>query len=234
MTTNILVYKGRKPDWVIWMEKTKSELRAHHQHMSSEKLEAAFCKACYELSLEEMEAFEKDNAQLKHSYFEMLHQQSLKFESAKTKFLEELVKSGYAGSSKEVKYIKNVTMGKSCFHYNFDVIMKARKRHEDFLVTQTVVTKQEAKLMRAVQYLQDDGLTLGVDFNLKNAIAKANERARVSAIQEASEQDDVEHSSCDYCDSWDPSESRCSCGNRRMDWGHYGDFENMQVFPVAY
>lgn len=39
---------------------------------------------------------------------------------------------------------------------------------------------------------------------------------------------------CSNCGGWDGESTRCECGNRRVCWDKDGDFEDMNVYAVAY
>lgn len=75
--------------------------------------------------------------------------------------------------------------------------------------------------------------TNNVTHDFSEAIPIAN-NIRFGELKLENESDDVDHSCCADCSSWDTSDNRCSCGNRRMCWAYDGDFENMIIYPEAY
>jgi len=98
------------------------------------------------------------------------------------------------------------------------------------------------KQMRAVIWLQEKGLKLGQDFDLDNALFKANEMASDEEIERRKKElkesgawlsfdgDD----SCEDCEGWDGESNRCECGNRRVCWWADGDFEKPYVYGYAH
>jgi hypothetical protein len=78
---------------------------------------------------------------------------------------------------------------------------------------------------------------LGVDYQAERAIEAANEVALEDAIAANKKAggfvsfcgDD----NCEGCSGWDMKEPRCACGNRRVSWDHYGDFEDLIVYAAA-
>lgn len=89
------------------------------------------------------------------------------------------------------------------------------------------------KVERAITYLELHGLILRTDYQLQQAIEKANELAVKEAIAARIKNDDYPVD-CYECHTWDGLSSRCHCGNRRMAWRSEGDFEDMLVFSEAY
>jgi hypothetical protein len=96
--------------------------------------------------------------------------------------------------------------------------------------------------MRAVIWLQEKGMTLGKDFDLDNAILKANDIAcdeKIEQIKKKIKESGCKLSfngddSCEDCEGWDGESNRCECGNRRVCWESDGDFENPLAYGCAY
>lgn len=93
------------------------------------------------------------------------------------------------------------------------------------------------KLLAAGAFLSARGKVIGTDYEAHEAIDVANEIAIDEAIaaQKANGGfisfggDD----NCSGCSGWDMKKHRCECGNRRVGWEHYGDFESMSVYAQA-
>jgi len=105
----------------------------------------------------------------------------------------------------------------------------------------TQKAKQDAegarKLLAAGAFLTARGKVVGTDYEAHEAIDVANEIAIDEAI--AAQKADGGFISfggdynCSGCSGCDMNEHRCECGNRRVGWEHYGDFENMTVYAQA-
>lgn len=94
------------------------------------------------------------------------------------------------------------------------------------------------KLLAAGVFLSARGKVVGVDYEASEAIDVADEIAcdeKIAALKQGGGfisfgGDD----NCENCRGWDMSSHRCDCGNRRVGWDHYGDFERMTVYAQAH
>lgn len=92
-----------------------------------------------------------------------------------------------------------------------------------------------AKVTRAVSYLIAEGKKIGEDFTVENAIERANAIAADKECAAAPQfYEDFSGKNCEDCSGWTKGNHRCDCGNRRVSFSSYGDFESMTVYPEAY
>lgn len=91
------------------------------------------------------------------------------------------------------------------------------------------VNTKEGKIYFTAQHTR--GMTV---HEISNAVGIANEIKLTQLIAAFGDEDTVDIDFCDYCNTWDPSSNRCSCGNRRVSWSYNGDFEDMIIYPEAY
>lgn len=155
----------------------------------------------------------------------------------------------FGGSSNVVRYMSNVKVPMhtgSFYPHDIDnIIRDAQKKVQELEREKTRLANEEAlkqKQMRAVIWLQEKGLKLGQDFDLDNALFKANDMASDEEIERCKKElkesgaklsfdgDD----SCEDCEGWDGESNRCECGNRRVCWGADGDFEKPYVYGYAH
>jgi hypothetical protein len=95
------------------------------------------------------------------------------------------------------------------------------------------VNTKEGKIYYTAPHTR--GMTVS---EISAAITIANEikfkQLQHDALDEYEDEATVEIDCCEYCNDWDPSSNRCSCGNRRISWSYTGDFEDMIIYPEAY
>jgi hypothetical protein len=107
-------------------------------------------------------------------------------------------------------------------------------------IEQTKKLENQLLTQEAVSYLQVRNFTLGKDFNLWEAINKADNIAEEEYIKDYLENSDgfIEFCgmNCEDCLGWDGRSHRCECGNRRAYWeqqsGH--SFKNPYISAMAY
>ncbi len=88
---------------------------------------------------------------------------------------------------------------------------------------------------KAVAYLKQFGLEVGVDFTEADAMQKAQERAEHMALEENRRKVEAGdewyefggNDSCEDCAGWNGVDNRCNCGNRRVYWTTYGRFDEV-------
>lgn len=118
-----------------------------------------------------------------------------------------------------------------------DMETDATRRREETVRKTAQDAKGARKLLAAGAFLAARSKVVGVDYEAHEAIEAANEIAIDEAIAAQKTVggfipfggDD----NCAACHGWDMKEHRCECGNRRVGWEHYGDFENMTVYAQA-
>ena len=121
------------------------------------------------------------------------------------------------------------------------MVFDARKKEQKRLNEIEFEQKNNVLVEKAVNYLIEDGLKLGINFTIDEAISRAND---ISFIKEVSK---VQHSdtyisfngddSCENCNGWDGISHRCDCGNRRVIWEFDTDidfFLNPYIYGQAY
>lgn len=152
----------------------------------------------------------------------------------------------FGENSNVVRYMKksNVPYSRNEF-YPRDIdkaIEDAQKKIEAQEKEKIRLANEEAlkqKQMRAVIWLQAKGMTLGQDFDLDNALSKANDMAfneeierRKKELKESGEllEFDGDDNCTGNCSGWDGESRRCECTARRVYWETGGDFEK----PYAY
>lgn len=119
-----------------------------------------------------------------------------------------------------------------------DLEKDATRRREETTRKATQDAESARKLLAAGAFLSARGKVVGTDYEAHEAIDVANEIACDEAIAEQKSAggfisfggDD----NCSDCNGWDMSSHRCECGNRRVGWDHYGDFEHMTVYAQAH
>lgn len=100
--------------------------------------------------------------------------------------------------------------------------------------------KEVERRDRAILFLAARGKALGADFTSANAVAVANDIARVEEIaRRMAEGGPFEFSgddNCEDCSGWDGESRRCACGNRRVSWVEtdWHTFEDPSVRGEAY
>lgn len=131
----------------------------------------------------------------------------------------------YKKDSNVVKYIKKQRIPKPCTRSFNDVktiVLNARKEEEKKLKAFELEQKKDILIEKAITYLQDDGLKLGDDFTINDAISRANDIAFINEICKAQQEDGFfsfyGDDYCENCRGWDGSSHRCECGNRRVSW----------------
>jgi len=118
-----------------------------------------------------------------------------------------------------------------------DIERDAIRRREETARKTAMDMESARKLLAAGAFLSARGKVVGKDYEANEAIEVANEIARDEAI--AAQKADGGFVSfggddnCSGCSGWDMKEHRCECGNRRVGWDSYGDFENMTVYAQA-
>lgn len=118
-----------------------------------------------------------------------------------------------------------------------DLERDATRRREETTQKAKQDAKGARKLLAAGAFLSARGKVVGKDYEAHEAIDVANEIAVEEAI--AAQKADGGFISfggddnCERCSGWDMKEHRCECGNRRVGWESYGDFENMRVYAQA-
>jgi len=113
----------------------------------------------------------------------------------------------------------------------------AKRKQEEAAKKTAWDADRTRKLVAAGAFLSARGKVLGVDYQAERAIEAANEVALEDAIAANKKAggfvsfcgDD----NCEGCSGWDMKEPRCACGNRRVSWDHYGDFEDLIVYAAA-
>ena len=119
-----------------------------------------------------------------------------------------------------------------------DVERNAIRQREETTRKTTQDAESARMLLAAGAFLSARGKVVGVDYEVHEAIDVANEMAcdeEIAALKQGGGfisfgGDD----NCKNCRGWDMSSHRCDCGNRRVGWDHYGDFENMTVYAQAH
>lgn len=101
--------------------------------------------------------------------------------------------------------------------------------------------KAENELQQdAINWLIERGLKLGEDFNILDAVGKANELAAEDEIKRkmaTTEYHGFNGQNCDGpCAGWDGESRRCECGNRRVGWvrGYGHSFKAPHVYGEAW
>ena len=118
-----------------------------------------------------------------------------------------------------------------------DMETDATRRREETTRKATLDAEGARKLLAAGAFLSTRGKALGTDYEAHEAIEVANDIAVDEAI--AAQKKDSGFVSfggddnCEGCSGWDTKSHQCECGNRRVGWKSYGDFESMTVYPQA-
>jgi hypothetical protein len=110
---------------------------------------------------------------------------------------------------------------------------KAKEQEEQQKQKRVLKEKTE----RAIAWLQARGLSIGKDFGIDNAYARANEISFDEEVKKIKgtfisfSGDD----SCENCRGYDGTGNRCDCGNRRVSYvmPEWADFEEMAVIAEA-
>jgi len=153
------------------------------------------------------------------------------------------IKEIFGDSSKEFKYVAKLFIPsrpdvlryvEACI----EEAQKALKVISDRQAEQERTLLHSTRQQAAVLFLTNHGMTLGKDYQLVNAITTANDKYFDILVAKAIEDGagDIEIDFCDYCNSWDGEDNRCSCGNRRVYWtgGHVAfDDPTSYVYPAA-
>lgn len=153
------------------------------------------------------------------------------------------IKEIFGDSSKEFKYVAKLFIPsrpdvlryvEACI----EEAQKALKVISDRQAEQERTLLHSTRQQAAVLFLTNHGMTLGKDYQLINAITTANDKYFDILVAKAIEDGagDIEIDFCDYCNSWDGEDNRCSCGNRRVYWtgGHVAfDDPTSYVYPAA-
>lgn len=158
--------------------------------------------------------------------------------------IEELVAQAWPRGSDGFKLMIR-TLAKASIEGTQDFVRMLNEMEKDAALRRqetarqaTQDAEQKRKLLAAGAFLSARGKTVGVDFEPKEAIEVANEIACEETITAQKKNggfisfggDD----NCEKCRGWDMQSHRCDCGNRRVGWDHYGDFENMTVYAQAH
>ena len=119
-----------------------------------------------------------------------------------------------------------------------DLERDATRRREETAQKTAQDAESARKLLAAGAFLAARGKVVGTDYEAHQAIEVANEIAIDEAIAEQKANGGLTSfggdDNCEGCDGWDMESHRCECGNRRVGWEHYGDFESMHVYAQAY
>lgn len=153
------------------------------------------------------------------------------------------IKEIFGEFSKEYKYVSKLNVP-SCpllvrtVESFIEEAQKALKVISDRQAEQERTLLHSTRQQAAVLFLTNHGMTLGKDYQLVNAITTANDKYFDILVAKAIEDGagDIEIDFCDYCNSWDGEDNRCSCGNRRVYWtgGHVAfDDPTSYVYPAA-
>ena len=132
---------------------------------------------------------------------------------------------------------------RTTFRYQDEQKEAQEKQKQDALKKQQQQLDESKLIEEAIIYLQKNGFTLGKDFNLKDAIAKADRFAFNLAVKQKLEGGEsywfnfIGNINCDEsCHRWDGVSHRCDCGNRRVSWERDYDFsfKNPSLVAEAY
>lgn len=153
------------------------------------------------------------------------------------------IKEIFGDSSKEFKYVAKLFIPSQPDVLRYveaciEEAQKALKVISDRQAEQERTLLHSTRQQAAVLFLTNHGMTLGKDYQLVNAITTANDKYFDILVAKAIEDGagDIEIDFCDYCNSWDGEDNRCSCGNRRVYWtgGHVAfDDPTSYVYPAA-
>lgn len=119
-----------------------------------------------------------------------------------------------------------------------DMERDATRRREETTRKAAHDAEGARKLLAAGAFLAARGKVVGKDYEAHEALEIANGIAADEAIAAQKAEggfisfggDDT----CERCSGWDMESHRCACGNRRVGWDSYGDFENMHVYAQAH
>lgn len=120
-----------------------------------------------------------------------------------------------------------------------EIERRARLRHDEENATKAALLAKELQ-NEAVTWLLARGKTIGVDFNVAEAVMVANEiayHAECKRLIDQGEFIDFNGQNCDGpCSGWLPGSHRCDCGNRRVDFiqGNFHTFKEPSVTGEAY
>ena len=168
------------------------------------------------------------------------------YESDKTKsdaLVKELIEL-HKSNSLLVKYLKksanvyqNPYRNINSYENLIGKIKKLKEEQEKSERDIQLEKRQTELTQKAIMFLYVRGFTLGKDYNIEEAVEKANDIRFEELKKEAIENGGVEEfngQNCDDCSGWDGESHRCNCGNRRMAWDFGGNFDNMYVYGEAY
>jgi len=130
---------------------------------------------------------------------------------------------------------------KSTYETRERMIAEKEKLEKDKAEKEKRESERSQYLNDAIKFCLDNGRTFGDGLTVETAIAVANDIAFNKEVKRREDEigdDYIDFSgqNCeDECAGWNPGDSRCSCGNRRVSWTDYdADFKNMYIYAEAY
>jgi hypothetical protein len=120
-----------------------------------------------------------------------------------------------------------------------------REKLEAIKVKEMKTQLEESRIIdtnEAIKFCLENGRTFGDGLSVENAIVIANDIAFDNEVKRRNKEIgddfiDFDGQNCeDECAGWNPSDRRCQCGNRRVDWtdGYNSNFRNMHIYAQAY